>query len=67
MQEGTVIVWTRMVAVGVDRSGKVGDIFGSRNCRTWQQGGCGNKGKRTIKGGAYVSTSVSEVNKEAVP
>lgn len=65
--EGTVVVWTGMEAVGVDSSGKVGDIFGSRNCRAWQWSGCGDEGKRPVKGSTDISGSMSEGNQEAVP
>lgn len=54
-----------MVAVGVDSSGKVGDIFGSRNCRAWQGSGRRDEGKSPVKGSTYVSGSMSEVNQEA--
>lgn len=52
--------------MGVDSSGEVGDIFGSRNCRAWPWSRCRDEGKRPIKGGTDTSGSLSEVNQEVI-
>lgn len=48
-RQEVAVVWTRMVAVGVERSGKVCDIFGRKNCRAWRYIGYGDEGERAVK------------------